>query len=73
MVYLFSWKKFFIVHIKQHKIQQHRIILSYAKSFNEKVREQVAKIWKTENQHVSDLSKLSIGDIKINKKINQFS
>ena len=69
-------EKNFIVHnitIIITIIQQRRMILSYAKSFNEKVREQLAKIWKKENQHASDLSTLSIGDIKINKKINQFS
>ena len=43
------------------------MILSYAKPFNEKTREQLAKIWR-KKKHVSDLSTLSIDDMKIKKK-----
>ena len=44
------------------------MILSYAKPFNEKMREQLVKMWEKKKKHVSDFSKLSIDDMKRKKK-----
>ena len=46
------------------------MILPYAKTFNEKMREQLVKIWreKKEKQLMSDFSTFSIDDMKTKKK-----
>ena len=42
--------------------------MSYAKPFNEKMCEQLIKIWKKSKKHVSDFSTLSSDGMKTRKK-----
>ena len=43
------------------------MMLSYVKPFNEKMREQLVKIWKKKKKYVSDFLPLSMDDMKTKK------
>ena len=47
---------------------QHETILSYAKPFNKKMREQLVKTRKEKKIHASNFSAISVDDMKTTKK-----
>ena len=47
---------------------QHETILSYAKPFNKKMREQLVKTRKEKKIHASNFSTISVDDMKTTKK-----